>query len=109
VYRRRHAPKEVATRKFFAPLRSSDMDTDSANIEATPREAAAPAKTGRPPPIVLTSAVNLILLKKQLKRVVSESFEFRSTRNGKIVITRSTADFQYVKSHFDSQNLSVAM
>jgi hypothetical protein len=42
-------PKEVATRNFFAPLRASDMDTDSANTEATPREAAAPAKPGRPP------------------------------------------------------------
>jgi hypothetical protein len=82
------------------------MDTDSTNTEATPREAAAPAKPGRPPPIVLTSAVNLILLQKQLKVVVSENFEFRSTRNGTRVITRNMADFQSFKSHFDSQNLS---
>jgi hypothetical protein len=27
-------PKEVATRKFFAPLRASHMDTDSTNTEA---------------------------------------------------------------------------
>jgi hypothetical protein len=54
--------KKVATRNFFAPLRASDMDTDSTNTEVTPREAAAPAKPGRPPPIVLTSAVNLIQL-----------------------------------------------
>jgi hypothetical protein len=38
--------------------------------------------------------------------VVSENFEFRSTRNGTSVITRSIADFQSVKSHFNSQNLS---
>jgi hypothetical protein len=76
-------PKEVATLNFFAPLRASDKDTDSTNTEATPREAAAPAKPGRPPPIVLTSAVNLILLQMQLKAVVSENFEFRSTRNGR--------------------------
>jgi hypothetical protein len=38
--------------------------------------------------------------------VVSENFEFRSTRNGTRVITRNLADFQSVKSHFDSQNLS---
>jgi hypothetical protein len=98
--------KEVATRNFFAPLQVSDMDMDSANTEATPRDAAAPAKTGRPPPKILTSAVNLILLQKQLKGVVSENFEFRSTRNGIRVITRSMADFQSVKSQFDSQNLS---
>jgi hypothetical protein len=41
--------KEVAARNFFASLRASDMDTDSANTEATPGEVAAPAKTGRPP------------------------------------------------------------
>jgi hypothetical protein len=82
------------------------MDTYSANTEATSREAAAPAKTGRPLPRVLTSAVNLILLQKQLKGVVSENFEFRSTRNGTRVITRSMADFQSVKSLFDSRNLS---
>jgi hypothetical protein len=38
--------------------------------------------------------------------VVSEKFEFRSTRNGTRVITRSMANFQSVNSHFDSQNLS---
>jgi hypothetical protein len=107
VYRLRRPPlKEIATRNFFAPLRASYMDTDPANTEDTPREAAALAETGRPPPIVLTSAVSLILLQKQLKSVVSENFEFRRTRNGTRVITRSMADFQSVKSHFDSQNLS---
>jgi hypothetical protein len=38
--------------------------------------------------------------------VVSENFEFRSTRNGTRVLTRNLADFQSVKSHFESQNLS---
>jgi hypothetical protein len=98
--------KEVVTRNYFAKLRVSDMDTDSANTEASPDEAAAPAKRGRPPPIVLTSAANLILLQTQLKGVVSENFEFRSTRNGTRVIKRSMADFKSVKTHFDSQNLS---
>jgi hypothetical protein len=40
-------------------------------------------------------------LQKQLKGVVSENFDFRSTR----VITRSMADFHFVKPLFDSQNL----
>jgi hypothetical protein len=44
-------------------------------------------------------------LQKQLKDVVSENFEFCSTRNGIRVTTRSMADFQSVKSHFNSQNL----
>jgi hypothetical protein len=74
-------PKEVDTRNFFVPLRASDMDMDSANTEASPREATAPAKTGRPLPVVLTYAVNLIQLQKQLKDVISENFEFRSIIN----------------------------
>jgi hypothetical protein len=55
--------------------------------------------------MVVTSAVNLIQLQKQLKGVVKENFEFLSTRNGTRVITRSMTDFQSVKSHLDSQNL----
>jgi hypothetical protein len=82
------------------------MDTDSTNTEATPHEAATPAKPGQPSPIEITSVVKLILLQKQLKGVVSENFEFRSTRNGPRVIMRNLADFQSVKSHFKSQNLS---
>jgi hypothetical protein len=38
--------------------------------------------------------------------VVAENFEFRSTRNGTRVITKSLADFQSVKCLFNSQRLS---
>jgi hypothetical protein len=99
-------PKEVPTRNYFAPLRAAEMETDSAGSEASSCKATAPGRTGRPPPIVLTSAVNLIQLQKQLKGVISEDFEFRSTRNGTRIIMRSMADFQSVKSYFDSRNLS---
>jgi hypothetical protein len=37
---------------------------------------------------------------------MSENFEIHSTRNGTRVITRGMADFQSVKFHFDSQNIS---
>jgi hypothetical protein len=50
----------AATRNFFAPLRKTRMDTDSASTETNSEEEAVPGKAGRPPPIVLTSAVNLI-------------------------------------------------
>jgi hypothetical protein len=60
-------PKVVATRNFFAPFRAFDIEIDSAKTEATPREAEASTKIGRTPPRILTSAVNLILLQKQLK------------------------------------------
>jgi hypothetical protein len=38
--------------------------------------------------------------------VLKGSSKFRSTKNGTRVITRSMADFQSIKSYFDSQNLS---
>jgi hypothetical protein len=76
------------------------MDTDASGTEATSNEEEVPGKSSRPPPIILTSTTNLIQLQNQLKNVVKENFEFRSTRNGTRVITRDMADFQSVKSHF---------
>jgi hypothetical protein len=97
--------KEVATRNFLASLRTAEMDTDFASSEATLCNETPPGKTGRPPPIILTSAVNLIQLQKKLKSVVSGDFEFRSTRNGTKVITRGLEDFKAVKFHFDNKLL----
>jgi hypothetical protein len=99
------SPKEVATRNFYAPMRTTEMDTDAANTEASPQEAPAP-KTGRPPPIILTSTNNLIHLQKQLKNVVKDDFEFRSTRNGTRDVTRGMVDLQTIKSHLEENNLS---
>lgn len=96
----------VTTRNFYAPLRAAEMETDPSTTEGSSSASTASAKPGRPPPIILTSAVNLIQLQKQLKNVVEGNFEFRSTRNGTRVITKSLADFQSVKSLFDSQLLS---
>jgi hypothetical protein len=100
--------KPIATvqNKTFAPLRAADMYPDSSGTEATSNEEAVPGNTGRPPPIILTSTTNQIQLAKQLQNVIKGNFEFRNTSNGTRVITRSMADFQSVKSHFDTSNLS---
>jgi hypothetical protein len=81
------------------------MDTDPSTTEGSP-SVEPTDKPCRPSPIVLTSAVNLIHLQKQLKNVVQENFEFRNTRNGTRVITRNLADFHSVRSHFDGQHLA---
>lgn len=99
------APKETATRNFFAPLRTT-MDTDSSVTVTNSQEEEVPGKTCRPPPIILTSTVNLIHLQKNLKTVVKEDFEFRNTRNGTRVITKGMADFEAVKTHFTNNSLS---
>jgi hypothetical protein len=45
-------------------------------------------------------------LQKQLKNVVKQDFEFRTTRNGTKIITRDMADFHATKSHLDDTKLS---
>jgi hypothetical protein len=102
-------PKEVPMRNFFTPLRTISMDTDSSITETTPQETAtttAAAKTGRLPPTVLTSTVNLSQLQKQLKNVLEEDFEFRTTRNATSIITRGMVHFLRVKSHLENHNLA---
>jgi hypothetical protein len=81
------------------------MNTDSSSAEATPQEEAVPEKTGRPPPIEITAATNLMQLQKVIKSVVKENFELRNTRNGTKVITKTLADFAAVKSHLETNNL----
>jgi hypothetical protein len=97
-------PKEVTTRNFFDPIRTTPMDADAADAQATTHEAV-PGKAGRSPPIILTAETNLIHLQKQLKNVVKADFEFRNTRNGTRVITKSMAGFEPVKFHLSNNNL----
>jgi hypothetical protein len=80
--------------------------SDPADDSTTNQQELQPTnKTGRPPPIVLTSQVNLIQLQKCLKSVTKSDFELRSTKNGTRVVTKEMADFSAIKSHFDTQNL----
>jgi hypothetical protein len=95
---------KVATKNFFASLQTNNMDTDAPDTESTTTEKAVQEKLGRPPPIVLTSASNLIQLQKQLKGVAKDTFEFRSTKNGTRVVTKNMVDYQSVKTYFQSKN-----
>jgi hypothetical protein len=78
-----HTPKKVTiepeagklpTSNYFAPLRTAQMDTDALDAQPSAEEAAALKKSARPPPIVLTSAANLIQLQKKLKGVARQNF-----------------------------------
>jgi hypothetical protein len=82
------------------------MDTDAPVKESSSTETEATGKSGRPPPIILMSAANLIQLQKQLKGVAKQSFEFRNTRNRTRVVTKDMVDYQAVKSYFDKNSLS---
>jgi hypothetical protein len=99
-------PVQVPTKNYFAPLRTAQMDTDASDAHPIAEETAAPTKSARPPPIVLTSAANLIQLQKKLKGVTRQTFELRNTRSGKRVVTKDMVDFQAVKAHFTENSLA---
>jgi hypothetical protein len=60
-------PKAVSTRNFFALLRTNDMNTETTGAKNTLPEQEAPRKSGRSPPIEMTSIIILILLQSYLK------------------------------------------
>jgi hypothetical protein len=91
-------PKAVLTRNFFAPVRAASMDTEASDTEENPQEEETLGKTCRPPPIVIAATTKVLQLQK-FKSVVKENFEFRNTRNGTRVITKTLAYFVAVKSH----------
>jgi hypothetical protein len=62
-------------------------------------------KTGRPPPIVLTSTVNLIKLQKDLKSISKAPFEMRSTENGIPVLIKEMGDYT-IRQHFEQSSLN---
>jgi hypothetical protein len=85
--------RELPTRNFFAPLKTADMELESAedtsnqaDDDGDQQQQLPSSRRGRPPPIMLTSATNLIQLQKKLKGLVKGSFEFRDQschhRNG---------------------------
>jgi hypothetical protein len=97
---------EVATRNFFAPIRTTTMDTDSPVSDSASAEVGGSEKAGRPPAIVLTSAANLIHLQRQIRGVAKQSFELCSTRYGTRVTTTDMVDYLAVRAYFDSNNLA---
>jgi hypothetical protein len=65
-----HLKAQVPTRNFFSPLRmetGNDVATREPADQAEEQGQETTSKAGRPPPIVLTSTVNLMSLQKELK------------------------------------------
>jgi hypothetical protein len=62
--------------------------------------------TDRPPPIVLTTAINLIHLQSKLKELVKGNFEFRNTKSGTRIICREMSDYSVIRTYLDSKNLN---
>jgi hypothetical protein len=99
---------KVKTKNFFAPLRTAEIEVEHALVEDTSKETQQPAanKAGSPPPIVLTSATNLLALQKRIREIVAGNFEFRNTRSGTRIVTKEMADFSAIRKYLDQNNLS---
>jgi hypothetical protein len=87
------------------------MDIERTLVEGTsdkPDETqkSSSSKAGRPFPIVLTTATNLMQLKKRIRDIVTGNFEFRNTRSGTGIVTKEMADFLAIRKHLDNNNLS---
>jgi hypothetical protein len=61
---------------------------------------------GRPPPIVPTSAINLMKLQRHIRDIVKGNSEFCSTRSGTRTVTKEMEDLSAIKKHLESTNLS---
>jgi len=101
---------QVPTRNFFAPLRADKMETaNEPNVEdqSGQQDQQAPTnKAGRPPPIVLTSKINLIAVQKEIKLIVTGSFEFRNTRTGTKIMSKEMADYSAIRQYLEAKHLS---
>jgi hypothetical protein len=97
----------ITTRNFYAPLRSEDINIQSAQEDGSEADQEGAANfTGRPPPIVLTSAVNLIRIEKDIRGEVKGDIHLKTTRNWVRVVTREMADYFSIKQLFDHRQLS---
>jgi hypothetical protein len=75
------------------------------DADATTERQVLSSQAGRLPPIILTSQVNLIQLRRQLKALLKDNFEFCNTRNRTRVVTKEMAHFSDTRSQFGSNNL----
>jgi hypothetical protein len=71
-----------------------DVVEETTNKPGTEEQQPSTSKTGRPPPIGLTSTINLMQLQRQVKNIVTGSLEFRNTRGGTRIVTKEMEDFQ---------------
>jgi hypothetical protein len=82
------------------------MEVEGTKQETNDGDQGRTNQAGRPPPLILSSATNLLQLQKSIKSFVKGSFEFRSTKNGSRILTKEMADFLAIKSFFLSKKFT---
>jgi hypothetical protein len=98
-------PKAVLIRNFFAPIRTTEMDAETTGVENALPEQEARRKSGRPPPVIMTSTTNLIRHQSDLKYHVKGEYELRNIRNGTRIITKEMAGYSAMKCYMDKNNI----
>jgi hypothetical protein len=76
------------------------MEADHGDDGDDTTERQAPSsQAGEPPPIVLTSQVNLMQLQRKLKGLLKSNFGFRNTKSGTRVVMKEMVDISAIRSH----------
>jgi hypothetical protein len=81
------------------------MDMETTGAEKNFPEQEAPRKSGRAPPVMMTSSTNLIQFRSYLKEHVKGEYEFRSTRKRTRIIIKEMVDYSAMKSNLEENNL----
>jgi hypothetical protein len=63
--------------------------------------------SGRAPPLVLNSSVNLFNIQEDVNEIGNGNFEFRSTHNGTRRTTQAMADYSAVRAHLEAKILNL--
>jgi hypothetical protein len=98
-------PKAVSARKFFAPLTTTDADSNNVYADRTLTVKEAPRKTSRPPPLVMTATRNLIRIQCDLKGHIKGKCEIRNTQEEASIVTRETGKYAAVTWNLTKNNL----
>jgi hypothetical protein len=62
-----------------------------------------PARIVLPPPIALTSVINLVHLQNQLEKYSKAISSFKNTQNGTKIVTGEITDYSINRTHFGSK------
>jgi hypothetical protein len=81
------------------------MDTKTTAAENALPEDEAPRKSGRLPPIVMTSTTNLFQFQSDLKEYVKGEYKFQNARNGSCIKTKEMVDYSTIKFYLEKNNL----
>jgi hypothetical protein len=110
LHQRQHLPSQRPPQgcnmKFLRPTEDNNHGHQKFRLGVHPTRRDGPGENVQSTRHHSNNKANLIQLQKRLKNVAKEDFEFRNTRSGTRVITRSMADFLAVKSRFEGNNLS---